>query len=344
MVQHNPNSVPGVGTTITAAPRKVLLTPDGAVFFPRGKIIAGAYSRDPGNTGDIDVLRAGMLMGKRTPDNKYAPSILGQLTVAGTAAGATITVAAAVGTELDRRVGAGGIFKVVGPPTDGGTVAVLNNLSYSSQTGGVITLATNTAVAEVQTNTLDALMTAGTYTLTYDGETTAPIAFDATSAEMQAALELLSTVSAGDITPEAANEPDTDLTQTFTFADTLGDVPMLSMDITNATGPTSSVFTETTKGELVGAATLGADAAIGSLLLPADGSEVPLALIIDEYGLKVTDIDNTTSIDIEFARMCIGGLVETDKIIQMTDEESTRAWMKAQMRLAGCQWVFDDDF
>ena len=343
MVQQNPNAAPGIGTTITAAPRKVLLTPDGAVFFPRGRIISGANSRDPGNTGDIDVLRAGMLMGKRS-DSNYAPSILGQLTVAGTAAGATITVASAVGTELDRRIGAGGVFKVVGPPTDGGTVAVLNNLSYSGQVAGVITLATNTAVAEVQTNTINALMTAGEYTITYDGETTAPIAFDATAAEMNAALELLPNVSASDIVCQASNEPDTSTTQTFTFANTLGDVPMLSMDVSAAVGPTISTFAETTKGELVGAATLGADAAIGSLLLPADGSEAPLGLIIDEYGLKVTDADNVTSINIEFARMCISGLVDTEQIVQMTDEESTRAWLKAQMRLAGGRWIFNDDF
>jgi hypothetical protein len=285
-----------------------------------------------------------MLMGKRVPDNKYAPSILGQLTVAGTAAGATITVASAVGTELDRRIGAGGVFKVVGPPTDGGTVAVVNNLSYSSQTAGVITLAANTAVSEVQTSTLDALMTGGEFKLGYDGEWTDPIAFDATVAEITAALELLSTVTAGDITMEALKEPDTATVCTWTFADTLGDVPLMNFDLYTAVGPTSWDVVETTKGELVGAATLGANCAIGSLLMPLDGSEVPLGMIIDEYGIKVTDADNTTSVDVEMARMCISGMVETDKIIQMTDEESTRAWLKAQMRLAGGQWIFDDDF
>ena len=341
----NPNAPPGVGTTISAAPRKVLLTPDGAVFLPRGKTITGAHSRDPGNTGDIDVLRAGMLMGRRIEDNKYAPSIIGRLTAAATATNGTLTVAAAVAIEIGRRIVAGeDVFTVVGPPTDGGVVATANAMGVASVAGTTITLAANSAVAEVQTSTIDALMTAGEYTLTYDGETTAPLAFDATAAEMKAALELLPSVTAGDITPQASNEPDTSTTQTYTFANTLGDVPMVSMDITNAVGPTTVNFVETTKGEVVGAATIDIDMAIGSILIPQDGSEVPKALVIDEYGLKVTDVDNTTSMDIEFARMCIGGLVDTTRIIECPTEESTRAWLKAQMRLNGGQWIFDDDF
>jgi len=334
----------GVGTEIAATPRKILVNPKNALFLPGGKLIAGAHARDPGNPSNLDCLRAGMVLGKRTNDKRYAPSILGHLTVAGTAAGLTITVAAGVGTELDRRVGAGGIFKVVGPPTVGGTVAVLNTLSYSGQVAGVITLAANGAVSEVQTSTLDALMTAGTFTLTYDGETTASINFDATVAQIQAALLLLPSVNAGDITMEAAHEPDTTLTCTWTFASTLGNVPMLSMDISKATGPSSCSWVETTPGELIGAATLGADAAIGSLVMPADGSEDPITLITEETGIKVTD-ENALDIDVEMPRLLIAGTIHAINIVEYPIESSTRQWLKDRFNISiQGRFIFDDDF
>ena len=50
---------------------------------------------------------------------------------------------------------------------------------------------------EVQTLTVDA--TSGTYTLTFDGETTAAIAEAATAAAVQSALEALSNINAGDV-------------------------------------------------------------------------------------------------------------------------------------------------
>lgn len=334
-------NVPGLGTEKSAVPRKILLTPNGALYLPGGKIIAGVHSRDPGNTGDLDTLRAGMLMGKRTKDGKYAPSILGHLTVAGTAAGLDITVAAAVGDEIARRIQLGiDVFRVIGPPTDGGVVATVD-CGYSAEAAGVITLAANVAVAEVQTSTLDALMTAGTFTMTYRGETTAAIAFDATVAQITAALELLSTVTAGDITMQAAHEPDTELACTWTFLNTAGDVPMLSMDFSLATGPTACAWVETTKGELVGAATLGVDMAIGSIIVPCDGSETPLTVITNETGIKVTDVDNL-DIDVEFSKLLIAGILDASQIIEYPLEESTRAYLKTQMADLG--FVFDDAF
>lgn len=114
------------------------------------------------------------------------------------------------------------------------------------------------ATQEIQTSTLDALMTAGTFTITYKGETTAAIAFNATVAQITTALELLSTVDVGDITMEAAHEPDTTLTCTWTFLAALGNPPMLSIDITAATGPTYCTWDETVKGGTAGYVTITA--------------------------------------------------------------------------------------
>ena len=114
------------------------------------------------------------------------------------------------------------------------------------------------ATQEVQTSLLDAVMTGGTYTLTYKGQTTAAIAWNATAANIETALELLSTVEVGDISVEVAHEPDTTVDCDWTFAAHLGDCPMLSMDITATTGATLITWTETSKGGTRGYVTITA--------------------------------------------------------------------------------------
>lgn len=52
--------------------------------------------------------------------------------------------------------------------------------------------------SEVQTITIDA--TGGTFTATFEGATTAAVAYNATAAAFQTALELLSTIQPGDVT------------------------------------------------------------------------------------------------------------------------------------------------
>jgi flagellar hook protein FlgE len=108
------------------------------------------------------------------------------------------------------------------------------------------------AVAELQTLTTDALATAGTFTLTYNGETTGNIQWDATTGNIQTALEALSGVSAGDITVGGTGV-DTAGTTTFTFLNTADDVPLISFDLTGLTGPSQagSSMAETTKGRAV---------------------------------------------------------------------------------------------
>ena len=65
--------LPGVRTDRAAGPpRKVLITDTGAVYLPRGRTINGSKSRDPLNTGDLDVLRSGMLMGMISASKKFA--------------------------------------------------------------------------------------------------------------------------------------------------------------------------------------------------------------------------------------------------------------------------------
>lgn len=133
--------LPRIGQVTEAAFRRVFRGGDIVCDLAGGKILAGAYSRDPGNTPEVSTIRAGMMIGKRTSDSLYAPSILGATTVAFTAGGTSITVSTAVATELVRRIGTSGVFRLVGPPSSAGVVA--NQLvTYASvvTATGVITI------------------------------------------------------------------------------------------------------------------------------------------------------------------------------------------------------------
>lgn len=103
--------------------------------------------------------------------------------------------------------------------------------------------------AEVQTLTLGAAATAGTYTLTYGGETTEAIAYNANAATIKAALEALATVEENDIAV-GGTVPSGGGPTTFTFRAGLGDVAMLAIDTTELTGPETAEFAETVKGVL----------------------------------------------------------------------------------------------
>lgn len=107
-----------------------------------------------------------------------------------------------------------------------------------------------TTTQEVQTLTPTGAPTGGHYHLSYGGETTAEIAYNATYAQIQSALEALSTVSEGDIVVSGGGTNGlADGAVTFTFLSTAGDVEMISIDDTALTGGTTPYsFTETTKG------------------------------------------------------------------------------------------------
>jgi len=144
------NSVAGLRSERVYSPRPVLFTSQGAVYLPEGKTISGTASRDVGNTGDIVTLRPGGLLGKQTTGGKYAPALLGALTVAYTASATLMTVSAAVATEINRRVGATGILLMSGPPAAAGTVAT-TAVTYSvvNTTSGVLTITAITAASYI---------------------------------------------------------------------------------------------------------------------------------------------------------------------------------------------------
>ena len=233
MAQQNGNGLPGIGTTRTATPRHILVGDAAkAEYVPGGRMIAGASSRDPLNTGDLDVLRAGMVMGKITSGGKYAPSILGVLPSAHDSDGTTkttLTVSPATAVEINRRIGVSGTFNLVGPPDAGGIIA----------------------------------------------------------------------------------------STTVTFS---------------AVNVTTGVLT---------ISDIAVDKVAGSFITPTDGSEVPLGLLNETYGVKVTDRD-AVAIDVQMPRLLVGGMIDTTQIINAPTDVSLLRWLKSSLnaRLAAAQITF----
>lgn len=113
---------------------------------------------------------------------------------------------------------------------------------------------TDTAtVNEVQTVTITGTPTGGTFTLTFSGQTTAAISFDATAATVQAALVALSNVSAGDVTVTGGPGPGTAYTVTFGGAYFNQDVPAMTATGSFTGGITPAVAVTTATAGVPGA-------------------------------------------------------------------------------------------
>lgn len=107
--------------------------------------------------------------------------------------------------------------------------------------------------SEVQTVTITGAPTGGTYTLTFSGQTTAAIPFNATAAQVQTALEALSNIDPGDVLAAGGPHPATAVTVTF-FGDLAGDPPQMTAAGSFTGGTTPAVAVTTTTAGVAGAA------------------------------------------------------------------------------------------
>ncbi|MFE6126726.1 hypothetical protein ACFQ6Q_00415 [Streptomyces sp. NPDC056437] len=99
---------------------------------------------------------------------------------------------------------------------------------------------------EVQTVTITGTPTGGTYTLTFDGQTTSGIAYDATAGAVQSALEALSNIASGDVVCAGGPHPGTPVTVTFGGAYDGENVPQMTASAASLTGGTSPAVAVTT--------------------------------------------------------------------------------------------------
>jgi hypothetical protein len=125
---------------------------------------------------------------------------------------------------------------------------------------GISTLTSGSPANEVQTITITGTPTGGNFTLTFDGQTTANIAYNAAASAVVSALEALSNIDSGDVTGGGGALPGTPVTITFTGQFANSDVPLMTANgagLTGGTTPAVGVAT-TTPGVSVDLATLPA--------------------------------------------------------------------------------------
>lgn len=131
--------------------------------------------------------------------------------------------------------------------------------------------------SEVQTVTITGGPTGGTVTLTLNGETTAGIAYNATAAAVEAALEALPSLSAADVSVTGGPGPATPWVVTFGGALAGANVAQMTASGASLTGGSSPAIAVTTTTAGGGTATDGLDYPRGFLFnslefIYADGS------------------------------------------------------------------------
>ncbi len=103
-----------------------------------------------------------------------------------------------------------------------------------------------TNINDKQTITLDALATAGTFTVTVGAETTAGIAYDATAGTIETAIEALTGITS--VTWTGTLDASLTCTIEFDGADANTEFSTISLDVSGLTGPTSATVSHTQWG------------------------------------------------------------------------------------------------
>jgi len=342
-------NIPGLSALKTATHRRVFLGDEGAVgYLPSSRVIDGSKARDPLNTGSVDILRAGLVLGKITSSSKFAPSIYGVTTGAILSTATTVNVSAATATEIVRRLGASsGSVKITGPATASGTARTLT-LTVS----GINTSTGDLTITAPGTNQVDHVRWAPAATggnvqfrvQKADGTfvTTGNIAWSATDATFlsnaNTALDAAIGV-AGAVVATAIAATDTDLGMALTYSGT-GYAGKTFVTATAALLGTSSTWSNS---YTVTAAVDGAFVA-GSFIQPVDGSETPLTFIPDSTGIKVTDEDGVSA-DTALPLVPVTGAVQSSQIVNWPSDTGLRSWLVAQLNSTpGAKFVFDHLF
>lgn len=331
--------LPGIGSARSAGPRHILRGPGSARWYPGGGRIDGTKARDAANTDNLFLLRAGTPMGRATSGKKWANSFVGVTTLALTGAGTTVTAGAATITEVIRRFGATGTFKLIGPPTANGTARALTaTYSGTSSTTATITALGANQVEQINFNLAS---TAGNLQLTIqkpDGTfaTTGNIAWNATDAtyiaSMNTALDTASGVVGG-IVASAIPATDTDLGLRLTYSGTgYAGLPWTRAQV--ALCPTTSTLAYYTP---VTAAVDGRFVS-GSFIAGTDGTETPRALVGDGSGLLVP----SDSGDVMYPHILVGGDVDSSQILLWPSDTGLQQWIVDSLNANGYgRFTFD---
>jgi hypothetical protein len=373
-------TVPGFYAGQSITPRNIFTTAQSSQVHlePTFGLIDGTASRDPGSSS-VSLLRAGLLMGIETSNKKYAPSIIGVLSAAVGGSQTSLTVPPAVATELVRRQGGSGTFTLTGPPATGGVVRSFTaTYSAVNTSTGVVTISALGTGAVSGVNAVEALpfvdtTGSGTFTLTIEGVTTGAITYSSTAATLFANINTALNATFGTSAIVASGGSLAAIILTFSGTGytnrpianssngTVSGVKVIATLLAGATGftagnnPTSSGVgaalaggsTTTTAGVAAVTAT-GGEFVAGSLIQPTDGSQQPITILCNEYGIDVNDRSGN-SLDQMLPQFVRGGDLLTANLIDFvtddfgnTVEPSVQAWLKAQLRAVGV-FTFDND-
>jgi hypothetical protein len=182
-------------------------------------------------------------------------------------------------------IGAGNVTCAGGPlPGTAVTITFAGSLAAGPQpliavaantlTGGttpapaIANTTTGVATADVQTLSLAGGPTAGTFTLTFQGQTTAGIPWNATSAQVQAALSDLLAVGTGNVTCTGGPLPGANVVITFAGQLAPGPQPVITGTATGLIGPGSPAVA-------VAHTTTGRGVADSVLPVDPDGAVIP---------------------------------------------------------------------
>ena len=334
---------PGVGAAVFAAPRQSMYSRiEGLTEFPLPIIVTGSLVYNKYNLPYYWLLYAGTPIGKLSASSNYAPSIIGLTSAALGGSQTTLNTDVGTAAALNYRVGSSGTFTLTGANVAGGTARPLT-VTYSAinLTSGAITITATATGAVSAVNQINSLVTvdstgSGTFTLTVEGITTAAITYSATiatlntniNAALNAALGTSAVVASGAslaaciLTSSGtgyAGRPVGAITATI-LAGSTG----YTLNGSGTIG-TPSVCPVTTAGVTAVAAQEGEFVA-GSIIGPTDGSQTPLLIVSDTYGVKLTDWTNLNVVNNYVVRASAGGIVNTNLIPDLPTDPVTQAY------------------
>ncbi len=127
------------------------------------------------------------------------------------------------------------------------TLSVRLPRSKTFAAGTVMGMYSAAAASEVQSLAITGTPTGGTFTLTYDGKTTSALPYNATPAQVQAALEALSNIGTGNVLCAGGPLPGTAISITFRQDLAQQNVPAITTtdSLTGGTTPASAITTST---------------------------------------------------------------------------------------------------
>lgn len=322
--------MPGMGDVQTSYWRRVCRSGTFG-FLGQGKVLSRLLTRDCSNTGFELNPQAGLLIGRSTANTMlYGNSIVGPTLAALTDAGTSLTVAPNVATEIVRRFGNTGSFKLTGPPAAAGVVRTVT-ITYSAvnQVTGVVTI-TAAGINEVDTVTIGGTLASGSFAFMdrSTGATSRLVAFNAAVGAVQTALDDI--FGAGNTVASGA----VGATFTVTFAGTLIGTAMVMSD----GSPRLGINNQLTNANSVSItrSTSGQDGSFiaGAFVQPADGTETMLTFLPDGFPLEMSDL-NGNPVDIENPKIVTEGELDGSQLVYWPSDTSLRQYIIDQLDANG---------